>query len=136
MIQGSPITAKLPEDLHVGDRFWHWRGVSDRNYIHSIYPADACPPLPGAVYVLVRGQGDSRRALAVGRFPSFWDSAMTSAMTSAIAEFDGDEIHVHLLARNDKAAEAILNDLRDAMPKPSNYLAGFHEPAPLALCAA
>ncbi len=82
--------------------------------------------------MLVRGQGDSRRALAVGRFPSFWDSAMTSA----IAEFDGDEIHVHLLARNDKAAEAILNDLRDAMPKPSNYLAGFHEPAPLALCAA
>jgi hypothetical protein len=41
LIHGFPITAKLPEELGIGERFWYWRGASGRNYIHSIYAADA-----------------------------------------------------------------------------------------------
>jgi hypothetical protein len=54
MMQGFPISAKLPEDLGFGERFWYWRGISGQSYIHSIYSREACPPLPGAVFVAVR----------------------------------------------------------------------------------
>ena len=132
MIQGYPIAAKLPEDLHAGDRFWYWRGDSGRNYIHSIYPADACPPLPGAVFVAVRHDGGTRQAMAVGRFPNSWDGAMTSA----IAVLEADEIHVHLLARNHAAAEAVYDDLMQAMPGVPDCHRAFHAVAQPALCAA
>ena len=132
MIQGSPIPTKLPEDLHIGDRFWRWRGASGRNYIHSVYAADAVPPLPGAVYVAVRHEKGERHAIAVGRFPSFWDSAMSVE----IADLDADEIHVHLLARDHAAAQVILNDLQEAMPRAWDYQPGFNPQDQPVLCAA
>jgi hypothetical protein len=134
LIHGSPLSAKLPEDLGLGERFWYWRGASGRRYIHSIYAADACPPLPGAVYVAVRREGSERQALAVGRFSSFWDGSLAGLAGAGLAGIEADEIHVHLLARNADAAEAVLGDLTAALdtraPEPAAS-GGFAEPASL-----
>ena len=115
LIHGFPITAKFPKELGLGERFWYWRGASGRNYIHSIYAADACPPLPGAVYVAVRRLNGERRAVAIGRFPNFWDGSLDGFVNITITGLDADEIHVHLLARNDQAAETVCQDLDHAL---------------------
>jgi hypothetical protein len=113
-IQGFPISTRLPEDVGFSERFWYWRGASGRNYIHSIYAAARCPPLPGAVYVAVRGHGRGRRAIATGRFPSFWEGSI-KGLAPTLDGVEADEIHVHLLARNDEAAEAVSEDLVRAL---------------------
>jgi hypothetical protein len=109
LIHGSPIAINFPHGSHDNERFWYWRGRSGKKYIHSVYAANACPPLPGAIYVAVRRIGHLRTVIAMGRFSPFWDGA-----SHGFAEFDADEIHVHLLARDNSAADAILNDLKAA----------------------
>ncbi len=108
-IQGSPISINFPSHAGDSERFWYWRGASGKKYIHSIYATDACPPLPGAIYVAVRRIGHLRTATAVGRFSPFWDGAF-----SDFADMAADEIHVHLLARDNTAADAVLGDLTAA----------------------
>jgi hypothetical protein len=115
LIQGSPISTKLPEDFGLGERFWYWRGASGRRYIHSIYAADLCPPLPGAIYVAVRREEGERRPVAVGRFSSFWDGSLAGLAGAGLAAIEADEIHVHLLARNADDAEVVLDDLQAAL---------------------
>jgi hypothetical protein len=117
LIQGSPISINFPHGSVDNERFWYWRGVSGKKYIHSIYAADACPPLPGAIYVAVRRIGHLRTAIAVGRFSPFWDGAFTE-----FTDMDADEIHVHLLARDNSAADAVLGDLRAAFGEASQTL--------------
>jgi len=113
-IFGHPISKTASADLpELSERFWFWRGASGQNYIHSVYAPDACPPLPGAVYVGVKRSGSLRIAVAVGRFGPFWDHANPLALTNG---FSGcDEVHVHLLARSIGAAEAVRADLVAAM---------------------
>jgi hypothetical protein len=115
LIHGSPISAELPSDPGLQDRFWYWHGASGRKYIHSVYAPDCCPPLPGAIYVAVRREGSLRIALSVGRFTPFWDGVMMSSEAAHVARLGIDEIHVHLLAKSAIAAEDVLADLRDAM---------------------
>lgn len=117
MMQGYSLSATLPEDSGLGERFWYWRGASGQAYIHSIYAHDHCPPVPGAVFVIVRGVGGVRTAVEIGRFGE--DSARPSGGIQTAA---GDEIHVHLLARDGEAAERVLRDLaaahaEDAAPR-------------------
>jgi hypothetical protein len=109
LIQGSPISINFPLGSNDNERFWYWRGASGKKYIHSVYAASACPPLPGAVYVAVRRIGQLRTVTAMGRFSPFWDGT-----SSELADVDADEIHVHLLARDDVAANAVLDDLQEA----------------------
>jgi hypothetical protein len=139
LIHGFPLSAKLPEELGIGERFWYWRGASGRNYIHSIYPADACPPLPGAIFIAVRKIGGERRVVEIGRFSSVLDGIPGGLESSGTRHLPVDEIHVHLLARNDAAANAVLDDLRHgaddvepALPVTQN----FHEAGQLALSLA
>ena len=117
LIQGSPLSIDFPAHSDGGERFWYWRGISGKKYIHSIYAADACPPLPGAIYVAVRRIGHLRTAVAVGRFSPFWDGAF-----SEFADLAADEIHVHLLARDNSAADAVLSDLKAAFSETSHAL--------------
>ncbi|MFO1032665.1 MAG: hypothetical protein U1E15_00665 [Hyphomicrobiales bacterium] len=141
LIHGSPLASELPADLGLKDRFWYWHGASGRRYIHSVYAPDACPPLPGAIYVAVRRQGNLRVALSVGRFTPFWDGTVMSLEAGHVARWGADEIHVHLLASSARDAEDVLADLRDAMvveddetpqrPAPS----GFSEAEPELLAA-
>ena len=110
MMQGYPLSATLPEDSGLGERFWYWRGASGQSYIHSIYAPDLCPPVAGAVFVIVRNAGGIRSALAIGRFGA--DGQRSTAIPTVAA---GDEIHVHLLARDGEPAERVLRDLAATM---------------------
>jgi hypothetical protein len=135
-LNGFPVSAKLHDDLGLGKRFWYWRGASGRSYIHSIYQADACPPLPGAVYVAVKNRGGYREALAVGRFASCWDGSLKGFEASRLLPQGADEIHVHLLARDSSAADAVLDDLVSAIDhdmEPARSAFGLQESSQAAL---
>jgi len=98
------------------DRFWYWRGKSGARYIHSIYAPDNCPPLPGAVFVMVQKLANGQRAaLEVGRFSHDWDYVEKLIKNQSIGQTDSlthiDEIHVHLLAQSDDNAEEVVKDL-------------------------
>ena len=114
LIHGTPITADFPADPGFKDRFWYWTGASGRKYIHSVYGLDDLPPLPGAIYVGVRREGPLRLVMAIGRFTPFWDGVLGSREVSDFRKAGVDEIHVHLLAKSPKVANAVLEDLLQA----------------------
>jgi hypothetical protein len=125
IIHGTPLSSELLRDADAKDRFWYWRGASGRKYIHSVYAADLCPPLPGATYVLVRRAGTLRVALAAGRL-SEWSGNLPPGFA-----LDGCELHVHLMARDDADAECIADDLAAALVM-ADAAPGFAEDARLA----
>lgn len=136
------MSARLPEDLGFGERFWYWRGMSGRSYIHSIYSRETCPPLPGAVFIAVRRCGAERKAVAVGRFPTAIEGRSFDIAAHAPEALQGDEIHVHLLARDGEAASGVLSDLQRALneaaagPGPATPPTGLRRPFQLVLIAA
>ena len=134
MMHGQPLSLALPEDFGLGERFWYWRGASGQRYIHSIYQRHLCPPVPGAVYVLVRVCGGVRRALAVGRFDA---EGNLSGTLPAGGQPGEEEIHVHLLAREEETARRVMRDLQSAMalPLPIETKA-YSKPVQLELLAA
>ena len=92
------------------DRFFFWTGASGKRYIHSVYAVDDCPPLPGAVFIeVMKLPCGNRKAVRAGRFPPFWD--VTPATSSRGRSGRVSEVHVHLLASDDKSSESILADL-------------------------
>lgn len=135
MMHGYPLTANLPEEIGLGERFWYWRGASGQSYIHSIYPREHCPPVPGAVFVLVRKSGGVRHAVCTGRF------GLDGALPVEHAPFPGseDEVHVHLLARDGETAACVLRDLEATMEaaiKPVPEIRAYRKPVQLDLLAA
>ncbi len=127
LIHGTPIAADLPSDPSFKDRFWYWTGASGRKYIHSVYALEDCPPLPGAIYVGVRREGPLRIVMGIGRFTPFWDGPLGSRDLATLRTKGVDEIHVHLLAKSQEVAEAILEDLLQAY---DHEEPGFSESAP------
>lgn len=102
-------------DAELARRFCYWRGRSGRRYIHTIYEARRCPPLPGALYLAVGTDEDgTRRVLAAGRFPPFFE-LMPSLPEGC------SELHAHLLAGSDAEARSALEDLKAGL--------GVHEDA-------
>jgi hypothetical protein len=129
LIHGSPITAEAPSDPAIKDRFWYWTGASGRRYIHSVYPVNDCPPLPGAVFVLVKREGPLRIVVGMGRFSPFWDGVGRGYGPNGLAQAEADEVHVHLLAKSLAERDAILNDLRDAYDAEDDTMPGLQEKA-------
>jgi hypothetical protein len=129
LIHGSPISINFPQGSGDSERFWYWRGASGKKYIHSVYAAGSCPPLPGAIYLAVRRIGNLRTVIAIDRFAPFWDGTF-----SAHENVDADEIHVHLLACDNTSAESILGDLKAAfeMEPAITSASGFHHSADMA----
>jgi hypothetical protein len=109
MMQGYSLSATLPEDTGLGERFWYWRGASGQAYIHSIYSRDLCPLVAGAVYVLVRNSPRGKEPIRVGCFGR--DGMLPPLRNVPPQE---EEIHVHLLARDAETAERVLRDLEAA----------------------
>jgi hypothetical protein len=132
LIHGSPIAAEAPSDPAIKDRFWYWTGASGRRYIHSVYAPDDCPPLPGAVFVLVKRCGTMRMVVGVGRFSPFWDGVQRGLGPKGLSLQDADEIHVHLLAKSPEHRDAVLNDLLEAYEADGEE-AGLQEADALAL---
>jgi hypothetical protein len=136
MMQGHSLSANLPDETGLGDRFWYWRGASGERYIHTIYQAGLCPPIAGAVFVRVRVRGSQRQALSVGRFGP--DGTLPMCPDEGV-----EEIHVHLLARGEDAAERVRRDLDAAMCPASISMTlvalearGYTKPVQLELLAA
>jgi len=114
MLDGRPIAANLPDDINIADRFWYWRGASGQSYIHSIYPVNDCPPLPGALFIAVSHTGGRARPVGLGRFPLSFKVTMAETVRHAVPGTDVDEVHVHLLAKGEAMANAVASDLRGA----------------------
>ena len=104
--------AEVNRDSDFADRFWYWHGASGKRYIHSVYLADQCPPLPGAVFVAVRRRGDVREPVAVGRLNKIWDVSTGISGGIDLVAIGAEELHVHLLAREEDAADAVAEDLQ------------------------
>ena len=98
-------------ETEFSDRFWFWTGLSGKRYIHSVYSAENCPPLPGAIYVVVhRRQCGSRVPVRMGRFSPLWDFPLP------VDANDSDyEIHVHLLAGDENQTARVYDDLAAAL---------------------
>lgn len=108
----------LSLDCDFASRFVYWTGGSGRRYIHTVYAADACPPLPGGVYVsVVRNPGGACEPVAAGRFPKSFALGLAGSPDDPRRE-GRREIHVHLLARSDADGEDILADLRGGLKLP------------------
>ena len=125
IIHGSPLTSIRPDPHDDGARFWYWFGASGRRYITSVYAAARCPPLPGAVFIAVKRTGALRTALSVGRFGAFWELGYNPANDPNL---EADELHVHLLARDDDDARNIAADLVQALTAMPDRRS---EPAPI-----
>lgn len=130
MMQGYPLSTVLPEETGLGDRFWYWRGASGQPYIHSIYRLGHCPPVPGAVFILVDVSGGVRRAIAVGRFDA--GGALPDVEGQEHMEHrESLEVHVHLLARDEMAAEHLREDLQAALSRRAAEAHAFSQQTPL-----
>ncbi len=106
----------LSLDCDFADRFIYWRGASGRRYIHTVYEADDCPPLPGAVYVSVERDGRGPcRVLAVGCFPAHLAFNLARQADGGAGIGLANEIHVHLLADGEDERQMILDDLRQGL---------------------
>src|SRR4051812_37922170 len=115
LIHGTPSQISFPGGADAESRFWYWHGASGRRYIHSIYAPDACPPLPGAVFLAVRRLGTLRTVLGAGRFAGLWDVNIAALSTTPWRDLGANEIHVHLLSRDDREAQIIAADLSAAL---------------------
>ncbi|WP_119390479.1 hypothetical protein [Taklimakanibacter lacteus] len=124
LIHGTPLQIPFSGGTETEPAFWYWHGASGRRYIHSVYSPDKCPPLPGAVFLAVRRVGTIRTVLGAGRFAGLWDINIAAEGASHWRDLGANEIHVHLLSRNDEEARVIANDLHAALkvgaPMPVN----------------
>jgi hypothetical protein len=114
LIHGTPPEIPYSE-TETEPRFWYWHGASGRRYIHSVYRPETCPPLPGAVFLAVKSLGNLRTVLGAGRFAALWDVNIPAENTAHWASLGANEIHVHLLSRDETEARWIAADLKAAI---------------------
>jgi hypothetical protein len=115
LIHGTPLEIPFSGGTETEPRFWYWHGASGRRYIHSVYRPETCPPLPGAVFVAVRSLGNLRTVLGAGRFAGLWDVNIPVEDACHWQSLGANEIHVHLLSRDETEARRIAADLKAAL---------------------
>lgn len=103
-----------------------WIGASGTRYIHTVHSLRLCPELPAVNYLLVhRDASGVQKVLAAGRTSADAPSLNLAEVRKHGASLGANEVHVHLLAEDAKAAKIIEFDLKqaqlgDSMPPPSN----------------
>ena len=115
LIHGIPLEIPYSGGTESEPRFWYWHGASGRRYIHSVYRPETCPPLPGAVFLAVRSLGNLRTVLGAGRFAGLWDVNIPADDAGHWESLGANEIHVHLLSRDETEAREIAADLQAAL---------------------
>lgn len=115
LIHGTPLDIPFSGGTETEPRFWYWHGASGRRYIHSVYRPETCPPLPGAVFLAVRSLGNLRTVLGAGRFAGLWDVNIPAGDAAHWESLGANEIHVHLLSRDETEARQIADDLKAAL---------------------
>ncbi len=104
------------------ERVQVWRGKSGRRYVHTVYPAEACPEMSNAIYLAVgRTPSGARRPLAIDGKRAFVPAVHAERTPCASGrETWADEVHVHLLAQCDEQATRVIDDLRAEYGLPLN----------------
>jgi len=90
-----------------------WSGASGQRYPHSVYSLLECPPLPQAVYVLVRRQDNGAlKVLYIAPTVSDTPSLNLARIRQRGATLGANEVHAYLLATSVEACRTIACDLR------------------------
>ncbi len=99
-------------------RFRHWQGASGRRYLFSVFSirsADAlehCPRYEEAVVLAVaRAEDGSPRAVWIGQTGSLPDLTFGSGPLQDAVAMGANEVHMHLLAKDQPARDAIVRDI-------------------------
>jgi hypothetical protein len=102
------------DGLHAAvDSTHFWRGASGRGYIHTTWQLTECPPVPPAVYTLVRRTSRGiAEPLHFGRVTHTAPTLNLAVIRQRGAQLGADEVHVHLLASCPLQAMAVEIDLR------------------------
>lgn len=122
-VQLPPVVQGLAKDLP--SRIHFWRGASGQRHLCTVYGLFECPPLPNAVYLLVRRAGDGRReVLCVGRAEDDFPTLNLAAVRQQSALLGANEVHVSFsgadadrrdrLAADLEATAQRLHQVRDA----------------------
>src|SRR5262245_8955955 len=107
----EPVALGLPQDLP--GRLHFWRGASGKRYVHHVYSLIECPPLPSALYLLVRRDKDGRRTvLHIGRGESEAPTLNLARVRQRGAQLGANEVHVNFLADGDAQSGLVMCDLR------------------------
>lgn len=107
----APVALGLPQDLP--GRLHFWRGASGKRYVHHVYSLIECPPLPCALYLLVRRDKDGRRtALHIGRGESEAPTLNLARVRQRGAQLGANEVHVNFLADSEAQSGLVMCDLR------------------------
>jgi hypothetical protein len=102
-----------PAGVHGEAPVQDWRGASGRAYRHTVYSLIECPPLPMAVYVLVRrDERGQRRALRVGVAGSEAPTLNLARVRRQGAQGGAGEVHVYAEAGSDSERSLVAYDLR------------------------
>jgi hypothetical protein len=89
-----------------------WGGASGQRYQHSVYSLLECPPLPQAVYLLVRRQENgARNVLFIAPALSHAPSLNLARIRQRGATLGANEVHAYL-ATSAEACRTIACDLR------------------------
>jgi hypothetical protein len=107
----EPVALGVPQDLP--SRLHFWRGASAKRYVHTVYSLIECPPLPRAMYLLVRRDKDGqRKVLHVDRARSDAPTLNLAQVRQRGAQLGANEVHVHFLADTEAQRGLVMCDLR------------------------
>ncbi len=90
-----------------------WIGASGARYIHTVHSLIDCPEVPHVNYLLVRKEDCGfQTVLAAGHTTHHAASLNLAEIRRLGATLGANEVHVHMLARDDRQAKVIEHDLR------------------------
>jgi hypothetical protein len=109
----EPVALGVQQDLPA--RLHFWRGASTKRYVHTVYSLIECPPLPRAVYLLVRRSKDGQRqVLHIDCGRSDAPTLNLAQVRQRGAQLGANEVHVHFLAVDQNQRRLVVCDLRAA----------------------
>jgi hypothetical protein len=94
-------------------RVHFWTGASGHRYVHHVHTLLECPPLPRAVYLLVRREENG--ACTVRHIACSLSEAPTlnlARIRHRGATLGANEVHVHLLTASAEHCRTVACDLR------------------------
>lgn len=104
--------APRTQSFDLAHDFTFWHGASGATYVHTVFKLHDCPELPNANVVLARRDADGRaEALQIGRVEEDSVSLNLAEIRQTAALIGADEVHVHLLGRDESERLAIERDL-------------------------
>jgi hypothetical protein len=107
----APVALGLAQELPA--RLHFWRGASGKRHVHTVYSLIECPPLPEAVYLLVRRNKDGRReVLHIACAQSEAPTLNLARVRQRGAQLGANEVHVHFLAETVPDRSLVTCDLQ------------------------